>query len=146
MRAYFWGNIYMASIQQGIQSLHCISEMYIKYPEQEAMGGSAQSIMLREWGYSYKTVIILNAGEMSALEKVEELMASDENPYAWTSWRESKEAINGALTSVGIILPERIYIGAREMKKYWRNWDNRRKLTPWEIEVCELINSTYMAR
>ena len=146
MRAYFWGNMYLSSIQQGIQSLHCLSEMYIKY-RVEKKGWSTDSCdMLYEWGKNYKTVVILNAGEMSALEDVEDLIGSDENPYAWTSWSESPESLNGALTSVGIILPERMYKAAREKKKYWRNWENRQKLTPWEIELVDLINSTYMAR
>ena len=142
MRFYAWGNMYLSSIQQGIQSLHCISEMYTKY----RLDPGILEEQLHDWGKSYKTVVILNAGEMSALEEVEFLIGSDENPYAWTSWRESVQSLNGALTSVGIILPERMYKAARDKKKYWRNWENRQKLTPWEIEVVDLINSTYMAR
>ena len=144
MRAYFWGNMYLSSIQQGIQSLHCISEMYIKYipghPEAEKRDD------LYKWGHECKTVVILNAGEMSVLEEVEKLISSNDNPYAWATWRESLESLNGALTNVGVILPERMYKAAREKKKFWRNWENRQKLTPWEIELADLINSTYMAR
>ena len=145
MRFYAWGNMYLSSIQQGIQSLHCISEMYIKYNWLDT-GNSPQRADLMLWGEAHKTVVILNAGEMSALEEVEFLIGSDENSYAWVSWRESVESLNGALTSVGIILPERMYKAAREKKKYWRNWENRQKLTSWEIELVDLINSTYMAR
>lgn len=148
MRAYYWGNLYMSSIQQGIQSLHCTGELFIKYHPQgsftvEAVKASAD---LYDWAENHKTVIVLNAGEMKALEKVRKLFDDPENPYAWASWNESEESLAGALTSVGVILPERIYIGAREMKKFWRNWNNKRNLTPWEIKVCELINTTYMAR
>jgi len=147
MRAYFWGNMYLASIQQGIQSLHCVSEMYIKYADDYTSPSiDGYGARLHRWGRDYKTVVILNAGEMSALERVETLMASEDNPYPWASWRESDEAINGALTNVGVILPERMYKAAQEKKKYWRNWENRQNLTPWEIELAELINSTYMAR
>ncbi len=145
MRFYAWGNMYMSSIQQGIQSLHCVSEMYIKYSSIER-SESIQNANLFEWGADHKTVVILNAGEMSALEKVEDLMSEVANPYAWASWRESPEAMNNALTNVGVILPERMYKAAREKKKYWRNWENRQKLTEWEIELVDLINSTYMAR
>lgn len=145
MRAYFWGNMYMSSIQQGIQSLHCLSEMYQKYTD--SIVNTEQREALFEWGLTYKTVIVLNAGEMSALEKVESLIESIDNPsYAWASWRESADAMNCALTSVGIILPERMYKAAQEKKKYWRNWENRQKLSPWEIELVDLMNSTYMAR
>lgn len=145
MRAYFWGNMYMSSIQQGIQSLHCLSEMYVKY-SCLSQSESIQNADLFLWAKRYKTVIVLNAGEMCALEKVEALMSSEDNPYAWDSWRESPESLNRALTSVGIILPERMYKGAQDKKKYWRNWENRQKLTEWEIELADLINSTYMAR
>ncbi len=144
MRAYFWGNMYMSPIQQGIQSLHCLSEMYVKY--RHAVGGTPHQTDLYTWADTYKTVIVLNAGEMSALGKIENLMMSSENPYAWSSWRESEDAINGALTSVGVILPERMYKAAQEKKKYWRNWENRHNLNDWEIELADLINSTYMAR
>ena len=144
MRAYYWGNLYMSSIQQGIQSLHCTGEMFIKYIPGHPAAECRDD--LYNWAENHKTVIILNAGEMKALEKVRQLFADDENPYAWASWCESYDSLHGALTSVGVILPERIYLGAREMKKYWRNWANKRNLTPWEIKVCELINSTYIAR
>ncbi len=144
MRLYCWGNMYMSSIQQGIQSLHCLSEMYVKYtPLIDAWDGGKS---LWDWAQNHKTVIVLNAGEMSALEKVEDLMSEVANPYPWALWRESKDAINGALTNVGVILPERMYKAASEKKKFWRNWENRQKLTPWEIELADLINSTYMAR
>ncbi len=142
MRFYAWGNMYLSSIQQGIQSLHCLSEMYVKY--RHATNGRLQEV--EEWADHHKTVIVLNAGEMSALEDVLHMMGSDENPYAWSAWRESDDALNGALTNVGVILPERMYKAAQEKKKYWRNWENRQKLTEWEIELADLINSTYMAR
>lgn len=143
MRAYYWGNLYLSSIQQGIQALHCTTQIFLKYPHN---GIDTKTNALWEWAENYKTVIVLNAGEMSALEKVRQLFDDPENSYAWASWSESEDSLAGALTCVGVILPERIYIGAREMKKYWRSWDNRRKLTEWEIKVCELINTTYMAR
>ncbi len=144
MRAYFWGNMYMSSIQQGIQSLHCLSEMYVKY--RHAVAGTQNQKDLFTWADTYKTVIVLNAGESIKLAAICDHFQSDDNPYAWAQWSESYDAINGALTNVGIILPERMYKAAQEKKKYWRNWENRQKLTEWEIELADLINSTYMAR
>ena len=157
MRAYFWGNMYLSSIQQGIQSLHCLSEMYIKYSSPDivkevgALGGDLSKTyacfdMLYDWAANHKTVVVLNAGEKSALLKIVELVKDERNPYAFAWWSESDDSLNGCLTNVGIILPERMYKGAQEMKKYWRSWDNRRNLNEWEIELAELINKTYMAR
>lgn len=145
MRAYFWGNYYLSAIQQGIQSLHCLSELYLKV-RANRKERPEDVIDLYTWAADYKTVVILNAGEMSALEEVEKLMASEDNPYAWASWRESPESLNGCLTSVGIILPDRVYEEARVKKKHWRDWQNRKRLSEFEIEICDLINSTYMAR
>ena len=148
MRAYFWGNMYLSSIQQGIQSLHCVSEMFCKYPSAERGFDTDMHSDLYNWASDYKTVVVLNAGEMSSLTKVKFMMDCDENPYAWAEWHESMEAVNGALTSVGIILPEKVYKGAREIKKNWRDKRLADKMgfSEFEKEVIELINTTYMAR
>lgn len=143
MRAYFWGNMYLSAIQQGIQSLHCLSEMYIKYlPDTEEAGP------LYDWALNHKTVVVLNAGEAVSLHKIREHFDSADHDYAWAWWAESEEALAGSLTSVGIILPERIYEGAREIKKNWRdrNLPDKLGFTPFEKYLAELINKTYMAR
>ncbi len=141
MRAYFWGNYYLSPIQQGIQSLHCLSEMYIKYLPQADEAGP-----LYDWACNHKTVVILNAGESDSIIKIRDMMGRPDNPYPWSTWDESVSALNGATTSVGIILPERIYEEARFKKKNWRSWSNKRGLNEFELEIIELINRTYMAR
>lgn len=150
MRAYFWGNMYLSSIQQGIQSLHCVSEMFIKYPDllTNINPSATQADDLNEWAKNHKTVVLLNAGESVSLRKIESLMQDESNEYAWASWCESDEALHGALTNVGIILPERIYKGAQNIKKNWRDRNLADKLgfNDFEKEIIELINTTYMAR
>ena len=147
MRAYFWGNMYLSSIQQGIQPLHCVSEMFMKY---EGVGGEARqkTDMLYSWAKDYKTVVVLNAGEGEKLERLWAIFDSHDHPYPWAHWNESREALNGAITSVGIILPERVYEGAREIKKNWRDTKLPEKMGFSEFEqvIIKQLNSTYMAR
>src|SRR5690606_12777621 len=44
---------------------------------------------------------------------------SPENSYPWVEWRESKEALNGCITSIAMVLPERIYSWSRKLAKAW---------------------------
>ena len=48
MRAYFWGNMYLSSIQQGIQAAHVVTEMFAKYVDNEFRAERD----LREWAAS----------------------------------------------------------------------------------------------
>lgn len=104
MRAYFFGNMYLSSIQQGIQALHVVSEMFVKY-------GSATlaSEALWNWAENHKTVVLLNAGYSDTIRDVIGLFDTFSNPYPWAQFYEGEDALDGALTSVGIILPEKIY-------------------------------------
>ena len=58
MRAYFFGNLYMSSIQQGIQAAHAVADMFIKYSNENEPNYHP----LREWATDHKTMILLNAG------------------------------------------------------------------------------------
>lgn len=104
MRAYFFGNLYLSSIQQGIQALHATADMFIRYPTP-----SLKQSLLHEWAERHKTVILLNAGYSETIRDLAMFMASDENRYPWAAFHEGKDALDGALTCVGIILPEHIY-------------------------------------
>ncbi len=117
MRAYFFGNMYMSSIQQGIQALHTTVEMYREFPNAED---------LRQWADNHKTVILLNAGYSQTIRDIANGLASTENPYTWGIFHESHEALDGALTCAGIILPEGIYEAATAIRE--------RKFTVAEVE------------
>lgn len=108
LRAYFVGNMYLSSIQQGIQAAHVLQEMHNKY----CYMSNVAALKLTEWGYKHKTIILLNGGYSSDLEELyESFMRWTKNgttiPVA--KFHEEESALNGALTSVGIILPESIY-------------------------------------
>lgn len=119
MRAYFIGNMYLSSIQQGIQALHCLEEMHVKYKpvvSDYECATSSEHRMLYEWGEDHKTVVLLNGGFSSSLLELYMFMESEQNPYPFAKFHEGQDALDGALTCVGIILDDKIYEGAKKIR------------------------------
>lgn len=112
MRAYFFGNMYLASIQQSIQALHCTSDISVKYD-----ADSDQHSMYEEWAKRHKTVILLNGGFSSDILELNEFFSDENNPYPWAMFCEEDKALNGAPTSIGIILPHDISTFAAGVRK-----------------------------
>ena len=134
-RAYFFTNMYLSQIQRGIQAGHVIGEMSIKYDHCSDF---------YKWALYNKTMIVLNGGMNDNLEKITELFNNNENPYNWAYFQESEEALNCAVTCVGIILPENIYDIASDIraKSVMVDWNS---ISEWEIELIEIINSCRLA-
>jgi len=152
MRAYFFGNIYLSSIQQSIQGAHALTEMFLRYPNPN---GEVDQY-LWEWAKKHKTMILLNAGYSENIRNIVKLFRKRKNPYPWAQFHEGKDALDGALTSVGIILPEHIYdcaakirdrskpeITLEYVKVYSRCEDC--VFTKWETQLIETINKFGMA-
>ena len=125
MRAYFFGNMYLSSIQQGIQAAHCVAEMFMKYGalDREAKShqgceGSQGHAILEHWAREHKTMVLLNAGYSQEIRGLVEYFNMPENPLPWEPFCEGKDALDGALTCVGIILPEEFYEGAKEVREF----------------------------
>jgi hypothetical protein len=157
MRAYFFGNFYLSSIQQGIQAQHCTSEMLLKYlVDEDGPRPDSRQEMLGDWAREHKTSILLNGGDCAELFRTRELMYDDSNPYPWTYFRESEGALERAITCVGIILPEKMY--SDEAKSYVRSESRRElgtvigysyevpELTPWEFQLIQHISKCGLAR
>lgn len=159
-RAYFFGNMYFQGIHAGIQSAHVIAEMFSQYAELEAVygpGSMSSYAILKNWAANHKTMILLNAGYSSELRSLIDLMNTPDNPYPWAKFNESEEAADGCLTSVGIILPYKVYDYAklvRERDADRSSWprtnilaDNASQiLTPWEIEMAQRLNQYSLNR
>lgn len=109
MRLYTFTNMYLSSIQNGIQSAHIVSELFSVYKHSSMMK------LLMDWANNHKTIIVCNGGQQDNLEALYNKFDSicyDEShdfslPYA--KFYEEDKALNGALTAVGILLPEFIY-------------------------------------
>lgn len=111
MRCYHFTNMYLSSIQQGIQSAHSQMEMFVKYEDT-----SSQKDVLYDWASNHKTMVILNGGYLSVVQELLEFLTDDNNPYPFAPFYESPEALGGILTCIGLVLPEKIYVGAKLMR------------------------------
>lgn len=106
MRLYSFVNSYLSPLQQGLQTAHLVGEFSHKI-------STDQALTYVTWAEDYKTIIILNGGNCASLNELITQFQTPENQYPWGYFFEDRESLNGALTCVGIILPERIYEGAR---------------------------------
>jgi len=140
MRAYFFTNMYLSPIQCGIQAGHVIGEMAVKY------GQNPDSDFL-EWANDHKTMIVLNGGMSCNLESIINHLSQKENPYEWDMFIESQEALYGALTCVGIVLPEWVYAKASEVRNASYNNDlvDVTGVSDWEWELIKILNSAKLA-
>ena len=169
MRAYFFGNLYLSSIQQGIQSKHCGDEMVVKYAPDPAICSITDEkySMLYDYLKNHKTVICLNAGYSSTLHEIYAELDNTDNPYPFAKFHESEEALDGALTCVGVVVPDAIYDTAQEVRKtprtragkdliadfnesgIWRSLDNvpiNYTFTKWQVWLINELNKYGLAK
>ena len=143
-RAYFWGNFYLSSIQQGIQALHCLGEMFVQCEKEDMLYD-----MLYDWAEFHKTVVVLNGGDQAALQEIAANMHVDENDLPWAMWHEDKRALNDTLTCVGIIVDEKIIANVdevRQARKERRKFAFTERLNDFEYWLVMQIANTNMAR
>jgi hypothetical protein len=163
-RAYFIGNMYLSSIQQGIQATHCLAELYNKYTPVDNSKATMEFAALNDWATEHKTVILLNGGFSLALRELHEFLDNEFNPYPFARFHEGEDALDSALTCVGIVLPEKIYEGARQIRSSMgriadERWIRERVLhievegnmaeyafTKWERDLMVRMNSYRLAQ
>lgn len=119
MRGYAWGNMYLRSIQQGIQGWHANNEIFNTYKLD-----SAEVKTFLAWNKSHKTLIVLNGGYAENLMEIYKALqtlanrlkrsAKDQKAMGVkaipvTLFREEKASLNEAVTSVFTVLPECAY-------------------------------------
>jgi len=96
--------MYLSSIQQGIQAAHVVADMFVKYAYHDK-----EAEALRDWASDHKTMILLNGGYSETIRELATFFDHPSNPYPWTEFYEGRDALDGAITDVGIILPAKIY-------------------------------------
>lgn len=111
MRFYSFTNLYTSGIHAGIQTAHAVHEMMWKYGSTDHDRSLSKYKNLREWAENHKTIIVKQAGYHASLDSLYDEL---KEPSAWLHlpiirWRESKEALNGATTAIGIVVPQSIY-------------------------------------
>lgn len=147
MRAYFFGNMYLSSIQQGIQAAHVTHELFNKYDSAH----SDEGLLLREWSEDHKTMILLNAGYGENIHTLSERFSNSENPYPWANFHEEEASLDGAITCVGIVLPEKIYEAAARLRKVpfrkkeetLQKIEDTGEITWWDTIDGESISTTH---
>jgi hypothetical protein len=112
MRAYFFINYYVGGIRAGIQAAHAMDQMWLQLVEALRQGTlstleQSRFEMLCEFSRNHKTFILLHGGDHTDLNDLASLFAMDENPYPWAKF--SEPGLNDAITSVAIVIPERLY-------------------------------------
>lgn len=130
MRAYTFAHFMLSTIAKGIQHSHSITELFVKYERidiydyamttgreipDHLLTSSIKASMLYDWAQNHKTMILLTAGNSPQLDELETFFNVVENPYPWAGFNED-ESLEGIMTSVSIILPEKIYGTVSAMK------------------------------
>lgn len=160
MRFYAMGNYYLSSIQQGIQAAHALGEMFNQYP----YGDSPAGQRLRDWSLNHKTMVLLNGGNGANLRDLWTLLSDERNTdYVVSKFHEDDQSLDGALTCVAILLPERMYdaekvfpnrkypawdadLPPEERKHRWFVKDTDTMITGWEAELLDAIKRLPLAR
>ena len=132
MRFYAAGNMYLSSIQQGIQAFHCLGEM--------VSNRGAEIGMVDEWLHNHKTLICLNGGNNAKLEDTWEFLNDPQNVYPYAKFHEDEQSMGGMLTCVGIIVPKEIYGIDLSDASTWGT------LNPWEVELATRLKQMPVAR
>ncbi|MFY0655360.1 MAG: hypothetical protein JXR12_01150 [Neptunomonas phycophila] len=135
LRCYHFGNMYLSSIQQGIQAAHSEMELFNKYDSAQAEHLNQLKHVNKEltederlyiqctktlydWSKNHKTMICLNGGYLSNMLEIVEHLKHDDNPFPWSTFHESEEALGGILTNIAIVLPDYIYDTASWLRGY----------------------------
>jgi len=122
LRFYTFVNFYLSSLQQGLQSGHCIHELFLKYrPEDSddtnefapAPKSSKEEERVYDWAEYHKTMIILNGGAhediLAKYEFLENNAAELSFPAPYDAFCEDQYSLGGLMTCVGIVVPEEIF-------------------------------------
>lgn len=150
LRAYFFQNFYLQGIHAGIQSQHTTAELFIKYRGgntlEDFKSNLSKNALLYDWAENHKTTIVLNGGMQCDLEEIKGLLSSEENPYPWAFFNEADFSLNGALTNVGIILPEKIYNApfisdTFDGGEVFEQYRFEHELTEFEITLIKVVKS-----
>lgn len=100
-RAYFFGNMYLSSIQHGIQAAHVVTTMLTSYNDD-----TPERTVLLEWATQHMTKDLRVGGYQSTLNTIYEILKKTCPVIGvpFCKFHEEQDALNGALTSVGVVL------------------------------------------
>lgn len=111
MRAYFFGNLYISQIQHGIQGSHIVTKLFRSNQNDLFPANPDMEFNLHSWADYGVTKIFLQAGFQRNLEIIYDAISyiAPRLDLPYVKFHEEEDALNGALTSVGIVVPTEIY-------------------------------------
>lgn len=167
LRCYTFTNFMLSPIQQGIQSGHASMELVNKYMVHKGwIDGMAEQVA--DWIENHKRIICLNGGNADGIRDIKGFLDVPENSFPVAGFYEDQQSLDGALTSVAVILPARIFDTASLMRRrelppgvsytFDRLLDEHRyafddddgirieTFTPWEHELMGRLNQMRLAQ
>lgn len=154
MRCYFLTNLYLSSIQHGIQSGHAVTELFVKYDKPTTSQEQALRDMVYDHAINHKTWYVLNGGMTEHLEPALDIVKASGLP--WATFYEP--GIGDALTAIALIVPNRIYDLVDNKRRGGKLSDlndlmtmfgiiaDTEELTEAEIALVELLAGLSLAR
>lgn len=147
-RLYSVTNMYTSGIHAGIQTAHSLHEMYSKYTDYDRLDGLTQisQEFIEDWANDDKTIIVLNGGYQSNLQKIAILFEKVEEEYGFpcSEFSESQDALNEALTAIAIILPQQIWKLIRSKYKHVKK-SKLKKKAPLLFKLYEAMHGLPLA-
>ena len=101
-RLYSFTNMYISPIQRGIQTAHIVSELSQTIHNKD---------VYNQWASIDKTIVVLEGGNQKNLQNIYDSIAcsSLSEVFPFASFHEDEDSLGGALTAVGIIIPDVVY-------------------------------------
>lgn len=129
MRVYTFTHFMLSTMAQGIQAGHAKDELFNNYRNTHI----EENKVLFDWSINHKTHVSLSGGISSDMEELWTFLCTEENPYPLSNFHEDEDSLKGIMTSIAMVLPERIYEVASMIKRKTAEF-NREFLYPVEDE------------
>lgn len=152
MRFYGFGNYYLSSLQQGLQSAHVVGDLAAASVENGKV--TEKGKIFFEWAGNHKTMVLLNGGNAASLEAIFQKFSFFEKngmhlPFA--KFHEDEQSLGGALTYVGVVVQEKYYNAAAELRRCADPLDfvnqkiDNEGWQQWEVEFINELNRYSLA-
>lgn len=144
MRLYSFVNMYLSPLQHGLQTAHCVGDILTKYKFHQEPEQAAKAALARSWAEHHKTIIICNGGNSMSLSDLYATLTEYETKFILPIVRfyEDEQSLNGALTSVAVIVPAEFYdvvhkteqTATGEMVQFYRHVTEGSGVIDWPSE------------
>lgn len=139
-RFYGFGNYYLSSLQQGLQSAHVIGELFV-----QNRNDPAKEEIVYDWATNHKTMVLLNGGNSLMLQETFDFFTQLKEvgmPLPFAKFHEDAQSLGGALTYVGMIVPAHIYELASILRM---STQVPLEENTWEVTLARKLNEFRLA-